>query len=477
MKYFCAFLIALFSTVFNCHAAENLQRVYLAAGWDENKVCENPHKGWYFHYFDNDTVRYHDRLAPGDFLEDFPGLDHIYLRLAWSYLEPQEGVYNWEVIDRVIEAWRAKGYGVAFRITCKETTANQTYATPEWVRLAGAKGTMVTNQRDGSATWEPDYGDPIFLEKLDNFHRAFAERYDGRDWVEYIDIGSYGEWGEGHTGFGTGKEYPFEVIKQHIDIWLKNYRKTRLVISDDFVSDRSADWETRKRIYDYMREKGLSLRDDSICVEWYVLNFGLSTLKNPEWWADFWPSVPTVLELEHYHKTVKTDSFKGGAPLAAAVEIMHATYIGFHGDARQFQKDNPWLTPKLANRCGYYYFPESIELPRSAAPGQKVEITMEWINRGVAQAYQHYPLMLRLSDNAGSFVLPVEGVDNRAWGPDSVSACRGWISLPDSLRQGEYQVSVGLKVENHRKEWLELPLADSLKLADGFYKVTDLKIK
>ena len=103
--------------------------------WDSDIVCSNPHKGWEFHYFDNGIERYHDRLQPGDFLEDFPGLRTIYLRLGWSYLEPEEGKYNWDLIDTVIQKWTARGYNISFRITCKETN-NLVFATPEWVKQA-----------------------------------------------------------------------------------------------------------------------------------------------------------------------------------------------------------------------------------------------------------------------------------------------------------------------------------------------------
>src|SRR5512136_1975922 len=56
--------------------------------WDSSIVCSNPHKGWEFHYFDNGITRYRNHLKPGDYLEDFPGLRTIYLRLGWSFLEP-----------------------------------------------------------------------------------------------------------------------------------------------------------------------------------------------------------------------------------------------------------------------------------------------------------------------------------------------------------------------------------------------------
>ena len=49
-------------------------------------------------------------------------MDHLYIRLAWAYLEPKEGQFDWAVIDRIIEKWTAHGLGIAFRISCKETS-------------------------------------------------------------------------------------------------------------------------------------------------------------------------------------------------------------------------------------------------------------------------------------------------------------------------------------------------------------------
>ncbi|MFW5988434.1 MAG: hypothetical protein ACOCQA_03235 [bacterium] len=45
--------------------------------WDEEKICENPHKEWDLHFYDNVINKYKDRLKKGDYLKDFPGLYHI----------------------------------------------------------------------------------------------------------------------------------------------------------------------------------------------------------------------------------------------------------------------------------------------------------------------------------------------------------------------------------------------------------------
>ena len=150
---------------------------------DAARVLVNPHKGWYHHYPDNHIDKY--KIARDADLLEFPGMDHLYIRLAWAYLEPKEGQFDWAVIDRIIEKWTAHGLGIAFRISCRETSTDrieQQFATPRWVMEAGAKG---GHYRMGKATgpdgpWEPEYDDPVFLAKLDQFLAAFAARYDGQ---------------------------------------------------------------------------------------------------------------------------------------------------------------------------------------------------------------------------------------------------------------------------------------------------------
>jgi len=37
-------------------------------------------------------------------------------------VNPHKGKFGWAIIDRIIEKWTARGLGIAFRITCKETS-------------------------------------------------------------------------------------------------------------------------------------------------------------------------------------------------------------------------------------------------------------------------------------------------------------------------------------------------------------------
>ena len=85
------------------------------------------------------AFNYGGKLEPSDTVDDFPGVGVVYLRIAWSYIEPQEGQFTWSVLDTPAQRWLDKGKQIALRISCSESFMR--YATPEWVRLrAGVPG-------------------------------------------------------------------------------------------------------------------------------------------------------------------------------------------------------------------------------------------------------------------------------------------------------------------------------------------------
>lgn len=98
---------------------------------------------------------------------------------------------------------------------------------------------------------------------------AFAEKYDGKPWVRYIDVGSIGEWGEGHTHFSTRVPPTVDEVKANINIYLKNYRKTQLVVTDDLIYWNKPENEVNE-LLDFVVAGGITFRDDSPLVKWYI---------------------------------------------------------------------------------------------------------------------------------------------------------------------------------------------------------------
>ena len=120
--------------------------------------------------------------------------------------------------------------------------------------------------------WEPVFDDPVFMAKIESFLRAFAARYDGKPWLRYVDVGSIGDWGEGHLHSGSRKHYGYDTRKKHIDLHLKYFQQTQIVVSDDFVYVIE-DERQQQRMHRYIVEHGIAYRDDSILVNSYISGY------------------------------------------------------------------------------------------------------------------------------------------------------------------------------------------------------------
>jgi hypothetical protein len=447
--------------------------------WDSTTVLKNPHKGWELHYFDNGIKKYGTRLKPGDFLQDFPGLHTIYLRLAWSFLEPEEGKFNWQVIDTVINRWTSHGYKISFRITCKET-GEPVFATPEWVKNAGAKGSFRPESR--LRNWAPDYGDPVFLQKLGNFHKAFAARYAHQPWLEYIDIGSIGEWGEGHTSSSGWYDVPVEVVKKHIDLHRKYYPNNVLILSDDYLGQRDKDDGADRELLAHAMKNRLGFRDDSSGVNWYVvLGFGYANIRSPEIFDLVWENIPVVLESDHYSSVQKYKLWDSGKRFEKGIEETHASIIGFHHWPREWLAENRAVAEKLANKCGYWYFPKYAVLPDTLRKdSDKNYLKMTWENHGVAPAYHKYDARLQLRDKQSgkTVVFDLKESNNRKWMPGRIVGEYYQLKLPAALLPGKYDIKIGLFDNcNAGSTPVRLALNPSRRSDDGFYKMGEIIVK
>ena len=374
-------------------------------GADNGRVLTNPDTGLTMHYYSNVPENYGAKLEPGDDMAWFPGCSVCYLRLPWSMVEPEEGVFDWATIDTPAQRWIAKGGQIALRFTCSEDWMY--YATPKWVKDAGAKGKYyhlgsgkgpVRTPDKKTLPWDPDFGDPVFLGKLERFIAAAAARYDGRSEVAFVDIGSYGLWGEGHTLMSS--EVPDEKravdIPRHIDIWRKYFKRTQLVISDDL--DGHDNKTGKYPLLDYARSKGVGWRDDSILVqppprEWF----------HEDQAERYWRTLPVVLEHEHYEPSVKNGAWSPKR-LVESVELMHASYMSIHGDPKKLLDENREAFEKIARRLGYRFVPQSVTWPNEVKVGkggETFEVSFSFKNGGVAPCYRDAYPCLTVKDDKG----------------------------------------------------------------------------
>ncbi len=382
----CAFLIAV-----SLPAWAQSERVVVHPE-DTGAALVNPMMGWMFHFYSDHLNNYGSKLEPSDTLDDFPGLSCVFMRLPWAHIEPEEGVYDWSVVDAPAQRWIDKGMQVAFRFTVSESFME--YATPKWVKDAGAKGYRFTVGKGvdpNGPFWEPDYGDKVFLKKHGAFLAEAAKRYDGNPHVAFIEVGSYGVWGEGHTFASTRIKVPPRIINKHIDLYLKHFKRTLLSANDDYSF--SGDEPIQ-----YALKRGLTLRDDSILVQPPPDSYYHGQMAQA-----FWPNTPVLLEHEHYGSSVKRGAWIREI-FMRAIEEYHASYMSIHWWPREFLEKERELIDQVNLRLGYRLQLREASWPIQIQLGDRVTFASSWANAGVAPCYPGGCVAFTLKDDRGGIV-------------------------------------------------------------------------
>lgn len=461
----------------NLREVVSLSRTYqdLRHLQDDKTVLENPHKGWYYHFVDNSLKRppYRDRIKRGErFITQ--GMHHAYLRFDWGDIEAQEeGILDWSEIDDIIDERSALGYQISLRICTYES--GTIAATPKWVFDKGAAYTeVVMTTADGRQliSTEPEYGDPIFLEKLEAFLAKCSKKFDRDPRIEFIDVGTFGTWGEGHTSSGSNKSFPLEVLKKHIHLHLKYFPNKTIIINDDYFHHLwQRNPEEASELFDYCVHKGLGIRDDSICVQSYVNQFGYDTMRIPSLFAVFAENAPVDIEFAHIFHNIE-ERFKGGYPIIEALRTAHATFAGFHGYEDEWHAKSPYLSDYLANRLGYWFFIDGIDLG-SPCSGSTEMAEIRICNKGFSKCYHQYDLKLRLSDSAGNlYSLNSTYPDSTKWREDSLSTEVLRLDYR-KVPAGEYHIELGLFEADTP---IKLGFKADMLLSDGYYRLGILQV-
>jgi hypothetical protein len=116
-----------------------------------------------------------------------PELAGVVLVYYWSQIEPQKGVFAWNLIDDDMAPWIAAGKKVILRISTSGSASwDPPYSangTPAWVFADGARSVS-----DSGATL-PVYWDPAYLADYQSFVQNLAAQFNGNSNVAFIEPG------------------------------------------------------------------------------------------------------------------------------------------------------------------------------------------------------------------------------------------------------------------------------------------------
>ena len=389
----------------------------------------------------------------------------VYIRFNWADAEPEEGNFNWKIIDDVIAAWKPRGVAVAMRVMTCNAHSSGYYTSPKWLFDAGCKsfeylvgGDDPTSGGKRVPRIEPDYADPIYLEKHGAFLKALGERYDGRSDVEFLDIGSYGVWGEWHTQHPA----PLAVRKEIVDLYLRAFRKTPLV----FMSDDA-------EVLNYALAHGTGFRRDGVGSPWHEQNWiGSKKYAGVAGMAETWKHAPVVFEWFGDYAYLQSRQWS----FDAAVDFMLNNHVTLINDniGRVPPEAMPQLE-KLARLAGARFVLRELAHERTVKRGTPLNLQMKWANVGVGKLHHPYALRLYLLDGTGKPVVSVEAkADPRDWLPGEHSLTES-VPIPAAVEAGDYVVALALVDPSaQRRPWR---LAIAAPENEGRYEISKVKVE
>lgn len=423
------------------------------------------------------VASFHDGYGQKPTLAQYPDTGFEYERFYWSELEPQEGVYNFALIDNAFAVAArhqpAMNVGLRFMALDEPLTGSKI---PAWLIAKGIKGQWVENHK----TFVPDLSDPTFIAYAQKLIGAMGKRYDGNPELAFIDIGMVGSWGEWHNSNFPDvpkllDKYTPAQLNRYVDMHFDSFPKTPKVMlisggdSLAWASRRSAGW--RADCWGDWRNFSAEwshMRDD------YPQRLAAAQAAEPGF-NDSWKRAPVSLEICGYMTEWQTVQHYTRAEVQATFDWalqQHASTLNIK--SRPIPTEYRDIVDKALLRIGYRYRVSKLTFDTPLQIGQPLTLTVNWRNDGVAPAYLAYPVQWRVVNAAGTTVLKQKTQDDiRRWLPGDIQS-RVVLALPATLPAGNYSLQTAITDAQGAPR---VQLANKGKTTDGWYQMATFAIR
>lgn len=383
----------------------------------------------------------------------------LYMDITWAELEPEEGQYNWESIDKEnqLSRWRKEGKHIVLRFVCDVPGQEKHMDIPEWLyEKIGHEGTWY--DVEFGKGFAPDYNNEEMIRYHAKAVEALGEHLGKDGLISYIELGSLGHWGEWHVNYSAGiQRLPNEAVrKQYVVPWTGAFPDAMLLM---------------RRPFSHASEYGMGLYNDMAghpdeTEVWLreIENGGDLTQTDEKnaliSMHDFWKTAPVGGEL--------TSSFSMEDLLetnldqtAALIRESHTTFLGPHVANNQYLQGYHTVLKNMGYRLRI-----SEAVLSNKLKGTKLSMT--WANDGTAPFYKDWPVWVYVTDENGdtiekkqvemklSSILPGESV--------KTEICLETKKLVD-LAGKKYNIRIGVEDPMTGKE--NLRLAMKCRYMDG----------
>jgi len=365
-----------------------------------------------------------------------------YCRWFWNVLEPQQGEYDFSMIDQSLRICEERGQTLAVRLMPFGGFINydQPYL-PDWYEKTGAP--MQEYKNSGQKV--PVYDSAEYFKLWGGVINEFGKRYDGHPIIESIDVAYLGFWGEGE---GECTQETCDAFAELWDTACPSTPKLSLVAAmrgDQFKSGVQNGFGWRADCFGDLRQSALDFMplDEGWNHMFNVYPRRISEVGA----ANVWQNAPVHFEvgfvpMTWYHKNFDIDFI-----LQQGLKY-HTTYFM----PKSSQLPEAWMG-KLAEFCrkiGYRYVFRQAILDRKLTRGERSPFKV-WIeNIGIAPIYRKYDFAVRLRQDQNEEIIIFDNQDIRNWLPGDI-----WLEkeilCPKHFRTGSVEISAGL-IDSKTKE-------------------------
>ena len=319
----------------------------------------------------------------------------LYMDITWAELEPKEGEYDWESIEKEnqLTRWKTEGKHIVLRFVCDIPGKEKHMDIPEWLyEKSGHAGTWYDMELGKG--FAPDYNNPTIISCHKKAVRAIGEHFGQDGLISYVELGSLGHWGEWHVNYSEGiQRIPREAVREkYILPWTKAFPDAMILMRRPFASaekygfglynDMTGQPEATQSWFDWINNGG---KYDQTGEKNVIVPM-----------KDFWKTAPSGGE---FTSSLSMEEMLD-TNLSGTVEMIREAHTTFLGPKIPDENYVDGYKEVLKN-MGYRLWISMAEL-KNTAKGSRLKLT--WENSGVAPMYKEWPVYVYIEDESGKLV-------------------------------------------------------------------------
>lgn len=438
-------------------------------------VLLNPGKGFMtFQRFNGDSLNEGSGWTEGFPIEyqefdgnltnvNHPATTIAYHRIYWRFIEPEKGMYNWDLLDQALDSAVSRGQTLLIRIAPYGTDDERDV--PDWYRK------MVDPNKEWNSPvkkWAVDPEDPRYAKYFGRMIRAIGERYDGHPHLDAVDLSIVGAWGE-----GMGSELLTEsTMHDLVEAYTESFTKTPLIAL-------LMDEKTNK----YAESFGnVGWRVDCIgdLRFWSETEFGFSHMYDlyPQEIIncevqDAWETAPLSFEIcGTFNMWKEKQKCTREEVQYIFDEALKWHITSFNAKSSPVPEEWKDLVDDWLKKMGYRFVLKRLSYPKSVRRNGKMWFKTWWENIGVAPIYKDYLLAFRLVSGNKKLVYTTDA-DIRSWLPGD-NIYDDAIFVPLDFPTGNYEVQVAILDTQNRKPAVKLAIEGITE--DGWYSIGNVNV-